>query len=243
MKAGETELGENDIFSAALDQRISRRGDGTFDPPIVYTVGRGPLHLVTGDFDKDGKIDLATVNSGYDNEGAESLTILFGTGIGTFNRLTNYYAPYSPDLLGATGIATADADNDGDLDLMTTGVSNDIAVYLNNGSGVFAFPYRLGAVAGAHFPISGDFTGDGVRDLAVLSARPALGFDSGVAVLRGVSPLLGPPRLNISRSGNNVILSWPVAAAGFKLQTAPELAPPTSWFDVTSLRRSSVTRK
>lgn len=141
---------------------------------------------MTGDFDRDGHLDLATDNSGYNNEGAEGLTIIFGTGAGTFNRRANYYSPYSPDLLGATGIASVDADRDGDLDLITTGVSNDIAFYRNNGAGKFTFPYRLGAVAGAHYPIVGEFNGAGIPDLAVLSSRPPLGFDCGVAVLRGI---------------------------------------------------------
>jgi hypothetical protein len=168
-------------------------GNGTFDPPIVYTVCRGPLYLVKGDFDGDGNLDLATINSGYNNEGAESVTLLFGTGAGTFNRIGCLYAPFSPDLLGATGIAVGDIDGDGDLDLMTTGVSNDIALYLNDGTGTFAFPYRLGGVTGTHFPLLGDFTGDGRADIAVLSSRPPLGFDSGVAVLPGLSIPLPTP--------------------------------------------------
>ncbi len=165
---------------------VRGHGDGTFDAPIVYTVGRGPLYLVTADFNRDGNLDLATINSGYNNEGSESMTLLFGTGTGTFSNIRTQYAPFSPDLLGATGIATADVDGDGDLDLMTTGVSNDVALYLNDGAGTFSFPYRLGAVSGAHAPILADFTGDGVLDLAVLSSRPPLGFDSGVGILRGI---------------------------------------------------------
>jgi hypothetical protein len=140
---------------------------------------------VSADFDNDGNLHLATQNTGYNGEGAEGITLLFGTGTGTFNRLRTIYAPYSPDLLGATGIEAGDVDGDGDLDLMTTGVSNDNSIYLNNGRGKFIFPYRLGAVFGTHWPVYADFTGDGVGDIAVLSSRPPLGFDSGVAVLAG----------------------------------------------------------
>ncbi|HMJ07067.1 MAG TPA: VCBS repeat-containing protein, partial [Chthoniobacterales bacterium] len=164
-------------------------GNGTFQAPIVYTAGRGPVYLITADLDHDGNLDLATQNSGYNGEGAESLTLLFGTGTGTFNRLRTHYAPFSPDLLGATGIVAGDVEGDGDVDLMTAGVSNDVALYLNDGTGTFAFPYRMGVVAGAHAPIYGDFTGDGAADLAVLSSPPPLGFDGGVAVMRGISPL------------------------------------------------------
>lgn len=187
---GKLDLAMTNNGAYGFDSRVFvvlGNGNGTFGAPIVYTVGRGPLYLVTADFDRDGNLDLATVNSGYNNEGNEGVTLLFGTGTGTFNRLTNYYAPFSPDLLGASGIAAGDIDRDGDIDLVTTGVSNDVAIYVNNGAGGFSFPYRLGAFAGTHWPLLRDFTCDGTVDLAVLSARPALGFDSGVGVLRGVA--------------------------------------------------------
>jgi VCBS repeat protein/dockerin type I repeat protein len=185
-------------------------GNGTFQSPIVYTAGRGPLNLVTADFDHDGNLDIATLNSGYNGEGAESLTLFFGTGTGTFNRLHTQYAPYSPDLLGATGMVAGDVDRDGDLDLMTSGASNDIALYLNDGSGTFAFPYRMGTVAGTHGPIYRDFTGDGVADLAVLTSPPPLGFDGGIAVLRGIpaAPVL---QSAVSRKTHGVAGSFDIA--------------------------------
>ena len=71
-------------------------GNGTFQPPIVYTAGRGPAFLVTRDFDHDGNLDIATLNSGYNNEGNETLTLFFGTAAGTFNRVRTLYAPFSP---------------------------------------------------------------------------------------------------------------------------------------------------
>jgi hypothetical protein len=161
-------------------------GNGTFQSPLEYIVGRGPAYIMKGDFDRDGKLDLATLNSGYNDDGNETVTLLFGVGNGTFGRITTTYAPYSPDLLGATGMVVADIDSDGDLDLLTAGVSNDLAVYLNNGSGNFAFPYRVGVIGGAHAPLYRDFNGDGIPDIAVLNSPPPAGFDGGVAVLAGV---------------------------------------------------------
>lgn len=38
-----------------------------------------------------------------------------------------------------------------------------------------------------------------------------------------------PPRLSILRTNQDVILSWPAAAGGFALETAPDLAPPAAW--------------
>jgi hypothetical protein len=204
-------------------------GNGTFDPPIVYTVCRGPLYLVKGDFDGDGHLDLATLNSGYNNEGAESVTLLFGTGTGTFNRISCLYAPFAPDRLGASGIEVGDVDGDGDLDLMTTGASNDIALYLNDGTGTFAFPYRLGAVTGTHAPVFADFTGDGRPDIAVLSSRPPVGADSGVAVLPGLSTPLPTPTPGATPtptpSATPAPTSTPTATPTPTLSPAPTTTP------------------
>jgi hypothetical protein len=37
-------------------------GDGTFQPKVDFTVGQGPYAIFMGDFDGDGKRDLATAN-------------------------------------------------------------------------------------------------------------------------------------------------------------------------------------
>jgi hypothetical protein len=44
-----------------------------------------------------------------------------------------------------------------------------------------------------------------------------------------------PPRLNIVRSGNNVLLSWPAYANGFRLETALHLGPASSWAPITTV--------
>ncbi len=161
-------------------------GNGTFQPTLEYHAGRGPSCIATADFDHDGNLDIATLNSGYNGEGDESLTLFFGIGNGTFDPRSTQYAPFSPDLLGATGIATGDVDGDGDIDILTSGASNDVALFLNNGAGVFNFPYRIGTVWGAHALVYRDFTGDGIGDLALLTSPPPIGFDGGIAVVRGI---------------------------------------------------------
>lgn len=46
---------------------------------------------------------------------------------------------------------------------------------------------------------------------------------------------LPPLELAIARTNNNVTLSWPVGAAGFVLQRAPQLALALPWSEVTSV--------
>lgn len=43
-----------------------------------------------------------------------------------------------------------------------------------------------------------------------------------------------PPTLAISRTGDNVVLSWPANATGFVLEVTPSLAPPITWTSVNT---------
>src|SRR5262249_55774877 len=69
------------------------RGDGTFNRGTVTStvmVGAGPVGIVTGDFNGDGKVDLAVADSGVLSDGtslatnANTVAILLGTGTGRF---------------------------------------------------------------------------------------------------------------------------------------------------------------
>src|SRR5262249_18377736 len=69
------------------------QGDGTFQPPLSYTVGQYVFSLVTDDFNGDGRLDLALANGqGYLANGDNSnpyqtygiLSVLLGKGDGTF---------------------------------------------------------------------------------------------------------------------------------------------------------------
>ena len=82
-------------------------GDGTFQPPKDYAVGEDPTALVAGDFNGDGRLDLAVA----DTE-SNTVSILLGNGDGTFQTAKSYGAGESPVSLVA-GTSTGD----GKLDL------------------------------------------------------------------------------------------------------------------------------
>jgi len=44
-----------------------------------------------------------------------------------------------------------------------------------------------------------------------------------------------PPRLDVARFGQDVILSWPVFASGFRLQSATDPGPPVSWATLSTV--------
>src|SRR5207237_9620955 len=67
-------------------------GDGTFQSAVNYDAGTNPVSVAVGDFDGDGKPDLAVVNSGSTN-----VALLLGKGDGTFQNAVNYDTGTSPN--------------------------------------------------------------------------------------------------------------------------------------------------
>src|SRR5207253_1450918 len=58
-------------------------GDGTFRTGVTLATGDEPFGLVTGDFDRDGKLDLAVSNH-------DGVSVFLGNGDGTFKAPVTY---------------------------------------------------------------------------------------------------------------------------------------------------------
>ena len=142
-------------------------GDGTFRTAVSYVAGDLPRMVVIGDFNGDGKLDLAVAN-----EQGSSVSVLLGNGDGTFQTAVNYVVGNAP-----VSVAVEDFNGDGKLDLVVanecgndpTCQSNNgtYSVLLGNGDGTFqvAANYSAGTELGAL--AAGDFNGDGKLDFAV----------------------------------------------------------------------------
>jgi hypothetical protein len=133
-------------------------GNGTFGAATALAAGSAPLGLVTGDFNGDGKIDLASANSNSGN-----VSIFLGTGTGAFGTATNFTAGSIPYML-----AKGDFNGDGKLDLVVSNVgSNTVSVLLGTGTGSFASAVNYTVGSGPVALAVSDFNGDGKADIAV----------------------------------------------------------------------------
>jgi len=129
-----------------------------FASAVHYGVETAPTSVAAGDFNRDGRPDLAVAN--YDSN---AISILLGSGNGTFAAAVNYVVGGGPQ-----AVAIGDFNNDGKADVAVANfVSNNVSVLLGNGNGTFAMAVGYGVGTGPNGIAIGDFNRDGKTDLAV----------------------------------------------------------------------------
>ena len=133
-------------------------GAGIFDSALSFTVGSQPHGLATGDFNNDGKIDIASALFG-----TNEVSVSINDGAGGFNPASSYSADAGP-----RSVVAADVNRDGFLDLISAnGSTNTISVLINNGDGTFATQIVYITGSAPHYATAaGDFDGDGYVDIA-----------------------------------------------------------------------------
>jgi hypothetical protein len=140
-------------YGGSFFEVLLGNGDGTFDSGNGFGGGvtmYGSYLPAFGDFNGDGRVDLALV----DFDGKVEVFLNNGNG---FQNGVSY-----PLTFGGTNVAVADINGDGKVDLVTDGVS----VLLGNGDGTFKDD------GGVSLPLTGgsanvgDFNGDGKLDIA-----------------------------------------------------------------------------
>lgn len=186
-------------------------GDGTFLPtPLVSTGVNGAISVVVGDFNRDGKLDLATSTA------VDLLATVFlqlGNGDGTFQTATTACTgPFTGFAFEfeSIGLAAADLNGDGNLDLVLT--ADLIGIYLGSGHGTFSSapnyyePMNIGAGTIA----IADFNLDGKPDVAA-SGEILLGKGDGT--VKGPPTVLLPTSATLAVVGKFVKNAAPGVAA------------------------------
>ena len=141
-------------------------GDGTFQPARTFPAGSNPFSVAVGDFDGDGTPDLAVADFALFS-GTPGVSVLLGTGDGTFQPAHHFAAGINP-----RSIAVGDFDGDGTADIaVANDGGNNISVLLGNGDGTFKAPLNFAAGTEPTSIVVGDFNGDGTPDIAVTNIR------------------------------------------------------------------------
>ncbi|MFL5753125.1 MAG: T9SS type A sorting domain-containing protein [Bacteroidia bacterium] len=157
-------------------------GSGNFSAPVnipLQQTGPYPISLVAGDFNGDSNADLAVAINQAD------LEVLFGDGATGFT-INGYLVgalndhPYS--------VCTGDFNGDGKTDLATgNNSSSNVAVFLNNGLGLFGTAITFASGYSSYGICSADLDGNGKGDLAVGNNSSSV-----------ISILLNSPSVNIT---------------------------------------------
>lgn len=167
-----------DLVSGGADGIVVMHGhgDGSFTAAWQYHTGIAISCIEIADFNRDGKVDIATTAIGSSN-----YSILLGNGDGTFT----FKESKSSGGVAGECFGVGDLNGDHELDLAITntttilGIGN-VAVLLGNGDGTFSAPvrYPVGLTPWAAF--IADFDGNDEMDVAV-----ANGTNTTVSILFG----------------------------------------------------------
>src|SRR3990170_1417476 len=118
---------------------LINNGSGAFGGAVTYATGNGtttglnPYSVVTGDFNKDGNVDVATANLG-----SSDVSVLSGNGVGALGlpAIVSLGASTSP-----LSITTGDFNKDTYLDLATANNgSSDISLLFGSATGFTVAP-------------------------------------------------------------------------------------------------------
>ncbi|HEY1546062.1 MAG TPA: FG-GAP-like repeat-containing protein, partial [Xanthobacteraceae bacterium] len=178
-----------DLIAAPVNSRgivvMKGDGDGGFGPPVTYgTVN--PTNdreaMVVGDFNGDGKLDVAVVNAGM------GVAFFAGNGDGTFQPEADISVP------GATALAAGDLNGDGHPDLVVSNTAGNVVDVL------ISQPTSAEATT-EDTPL----TIDGIM-LAAVDADDALSMN--LSVVHGALTLGSTAGLTITSDGTNGTLAF-----------------------------------
>ncbi|MEL6863580.1 MAG: T9SS type A sorting domain-containing protein, partial [Bacteroidota bacterium] len=134
-------------------------GEGSLSSMETYTTGDGARGLGVLDIDSDGNDDVLIANRSSSN-----ISIFKNDGLANFTGET---LDLDPDGDGESGVAIADANNDGIMDVFIGyHGSQEIGLYLGDGVGGLSFSDKVAVFGEPWMIAAGDLNGDGFVDVA-----------------------------------------------------------------------------
>ena len=183
---------EGSLFSASFD----------------YGTGGRTISAAAGDFNEDGKQDVAA----FDDDASNALAILLGNGNGTLQDRVAYP-------LGSYPSAVAVGDFDGHDDLaVTQGGYSRVGVILGKGDGTFQAEIDYPTDLDPHGLAVGDVNGDGKQDLVTANTSGG-----------SVSVLLGNGDGSFAESSNYVVGGTTISVAIADLDADGHAARTSPW--------------
>jgi hypothetical protein len=204
-------------------------GDGSFTRAASPVVGINPEGIAAGDFNGDGKLDLAVSNSNG------TISVFLGQGDGTFTPATGSpIVVVSSDLgTGPGELQIGDFNGDGNLDIAFGGGNDPIVsgqgVLLGKGDGTFTVSSAVvtgpfGYYVGAGLSAAADLNGDGLTDLVGENAAwlTATQTASTAATSVAIPPGTGSQMIEASYPGNDTLAA---SLSGIVTLDAPAATP------------------
>lgn len=141
---------------------ILNNGGGSFSVRAIYSGGYSPVASASGDFDRDGKTDLAVIN--YD----QTLSIITGLGAGQF--LAPLAFDQADKFLRATVLADLNVDGKKDA-VVALGNQAGVLVAYGDGAGSFGSPKTYMAGRDNNDVAVADFNKDSKPDIVVVGGN------------------------------------------------------------------------
>ena len=218
------------------------QADGSWAAPSSVDAGFGTYSFATGDFNNDGKVDLAL----YRTEG-NGTRVFLGNGDGTFGSAVAVTTGFSNSVGSFRALEVGDLSGDGNQDILFPLNHGDYAIAFGNGDGTFSpanASYVTGAPAGTddrfYDAAIGDFNGDSDMDFALGMNPSSLDppTNAAVFVMLGdgagnfsAAPIHG---YQFSQPEGYVGRVWSVAAGNFNGDGRADLAISTRGDNVSS---------
>jgi Domain of unknown function (DUF4347)/FG-GAP-like repeat len=205
----------------------------SFGAASYLAASTNPRSVTVGDFNGDGKLDLAAVNAGSSN-----VSLRLGNGTGGFTPAGSFGVGSTP-----YAVTAGDFNGDGNLDLATANSTiNSVSVVFGDGTGGFGTVNNFLVGNDPRSVTVGDFNADGKLDLAtanfgsnnvsVLLGDGTGGFGDATNLLVGNSPTsvtavdfggFGRPSLVTTNAGSNSV--------SVLLRNGRSFLDPTNGFD------------